>query len=70
MLKAKSSRRERKDKEEAVEEIIREVTTRLNAEIPISLHQKLKILATKQRKSVTEILIDLIHEYLKQYSIE
>ena len=44
MLKAKVSRRDRTDKESALQSVVKEETTRLNALIPKSLHHKLKIL--------------------------
>ncbi len=65
-LRAKKSRREDQQKIEAVEEASKEETTRLNAEIPVSLHNKVKIRAIQEGKgsSITNIVIKALETYL------
>lgn len=66
VLKAKKSRREDQQKIQAVEEALKEETTRLNAEIPVSLHNKVKIRAISEGKgsSITSIVIKALEAYL------
>ena len=68
MLKAKQKTRERQDKTAALKELSKDSTKRLNADVPITLHRKLKILATKQDKTVTDLLIEIVSEYLSKHS--
>jgi predicted HicB family RNase H-like nuclease len=70
MLRAKINRREREDKNLALKEIGKEEITRFNAKIPVSLHQRLKIVAARRRKSVTELFIEMANEYLSKNSNE
>lgn len=67
-LRAKKNRRERQEKNDALVEATKEETTRLNAEIPISLHSQVKIQATKERTSITEIVIKALNDYLSNNS--
>jgi len=60
MLKAKEGRRIRKDKESVLLTLAKEETRRLNADIPVSLHRKLKIRATEEGRTITELLIELL----------
>ncbi len=69
-LRAKKNRRERQEKNDALVEATKEETTRLNAEIPISLHSQVKIQATKERTSITEIVIKALNDYLSSNSCE
>jgi len=50
VLKAKKTRREHDLKDQAIHEASKEETTRLNAEIPISLHNKVKMRAIQEGK--------------------
>ena len=68
MLKAKVTRREREDKDLAIAELGKEETTRLNAEVPISLHKKVKLFGVQSDQSITEIVIDALNEYLSKHS--
>jgi len=72
VLKAKVSRRNREDKEEALQSVVKEDTTRLNALIPASLHHKLKIQAAKMGKgtTITSFLIDALNDHLSKVSNE
>ncbi len=71
-LKAKSSRRNRDDKEAAIRSVTQEETTRLNALIPTSLHKKLKLQAAKIGKgaTITSLLIDALNAHLSKTSNE
>lgn len=71
-LKAKTSRRTREDKEAALQSVVKEDTTRLNALIPTSLHHKLKIQAAKMGKGVTitSLLMEALNDHLNKLSNE
>ena len=66
VLKAKKSRRDHELKEQAIHSAAKEETTRLNAEIPISLHNKVKIRAIEEGlgSSITSIVIKALEAYL------
>ena len=66
VLKAKKTRREHDLKDQAIHEAGKEETTRLNAEIPVSLHNKVKMRAIQEGKgrSITSIVIDALLAYL------
>jgi len=66
VLKAKKTRREHDLKDQAIHEASKEETTRLNAEIPVSLHNKIKMRAIQEGKgrSITSIVIDALEAYL------
>ena len=67
VLKAKKSRRDDEQKKQAVEAASKEETTRLNAEIPVSLHNKIKMRAIEEGKgsSITSIVIKALQAYLE-----
>jgi len=67
VLKAKKTRRDREAKTQAIEEASKEETTRLNAEIPVSLHNKIKMRAIQEGKgsSITNIVIKALAAYLE-----
>ena len=69
-LKAKVSQRDRKDRDDALKEAIREESVRLNAEIPQSLHKKIKVYAAMQEKSITNIVIDALNDYMSKNKFE
>ena len=66
VLKAKKTRREHDLKDQAIHEASKEETTRLNAEIPVSLHNRVKIRAVQEGKgsSITSIVIKALEAYL------
>ena len=70
MLSAKKKRRGSRAKDDALNEVAREETTRLNAVVPVSLHKRIKLQAAKEGRSITEILIESLSTYLKKYSNE
>ncbi|MEL6499855.1 MAG: plasmid partition protein ParG [Cyanobacteria bacterium J06623_1] len=67
-LKAKTTRRDRPDKDKAIEEATKPDTKRLNAEIPRELHSKLKTFAAQNETKITEVVIEAITEYLSKNS--
>ena len=66
VLKAKKTRRDHEQKNWAIEEASKEETTRLNAEIPVSLHNKVKIRAIEEGRSssITSLVIKALEAYL------
>ena len=69
-LQAKKTRRKRQEKEEALTEATKEETKRLNAEIPKSLHHRLKMFAASKETKITEVVIKALNEYLSKNSFE
>lgn len=66
VLKAKTTRRENQQKASAIDEATKEETIRLNADIPVRLHQQLKIRAVQERCSLTEIVTRVLNDYLSK----
>ena len=66
MLRAKTTRRRTETKERVLEEVAKEETTRLNAVVPVSLHKAIKVRAASEGRSITDILIDSLNEYLSK----
>lgn len=66
MLRAKTTRRHTDTKERVLEEVAKEETTRLNAVVPVSLHKAVKVRAASEGRSITDILIDSLNEYLSK----
>uniref|UniRef100_A0A0C1RKU1 CopG family transcriptional regulator n=1 Tax=Tolypothrix bouteillei VB521301 TaxID=1479485 RepID=A0A0C1RKU1_9CYAN len=66
VLKAKKVRRDTEQKNQAIEEATKEETSRLNAEIPVSLHNKIKMRAIEEGRgsSITSIVIKALTAYL------
>lgn len=67
MLKAKVTRRDHEGKQQAIEAASKEDTTRLNAEIPMSLHNRVKMRAIQEGRgsTITSIIIRALTEYLE-----
>ena len=65
-LQAKKTRRQRQEKEAALTEATKEETKRLNAEIPKTLHSKLKIFAAERETKITEVVIKALNEYMNK----
>lgn len=65
-LQPKKNRRDRASKTEAIEAASKEDTKRLNAEIPVSLHSKVKIRAVEEGRNLVDIVIDALNEYLNK----
>ena len=65
-LKAKATRRESESKEQAIAEVGKEETIRFNALVPASLHKRVKIKVTQEGKSMTEVVIGLLEQYLNK----
>jgi len=66
VLKAKKTRRDRPDKDKAIDEATKPDTKRLNAEIPRELHGKLKTFAAQNETKITEVVIEAITEFLSK----
>ena len=67
-LQAKKTRRKRQEKEEAKREATKEETKRLNAEIPKTLHNKLKVFAASRETKITDVVILALNEYMSKNS--
>lgn len=65
-LQPKKTRRDRTEKTQAIEAASKEDTKRLNADIPISLHSKVKIRAVKEGRNIVDIVVDALNEYLSK----
>lgn len=65
-LQPKKTRRERTEKTQAIEAASKEDTKRLNAEIPASLHSKIKIRAVEEGRNIVDIVVDALNEYLSK----
>ena len=70
VLKAKKTRRDRPDKEKAIDEATKPDTKRLNAEIPRELHSQIKTFAARTETKITEVVISALREYLSKNSNE
>lgn len=70
ILRAKKTRREHSGKENALEEVTKPRTQRLNADIPIALHRKLKAHAAERGQTMSDVLIALLEEHLSKNSNE
>jgi predicted HicB family RNase H-like nuclease len=65
-LQPKKTRRERTEKTEAIQAASKEDTKRLNAEIPASLHSKIKIRAVEEGKNIVDLVINALNDYLSK----
>lgn len=70
MLQAKKTRRQHDNRDEAIADVTKEETKRLNVDIPISLHNQIKIQAIKEGDGATisSIAIKALNEYLSKHS--
>jgi predicted HicB family RNase H-like nuclease len=69
MLKAKkTSPDDRPHLQEALDEVTKEATKRLNVDIPASLHQEIKTLAARQNTNIRDIVLACLHEYVSRNS--
>jgi hypothetical protein len=66
MLEAKKTRRHNSAKEDALEEVIKEKTKRLNVDIPAGLHTRLKMRAVEEGTSIRIIMANLLESYLSK----
>lgn len=66
MLKAKTTRRQTEAKDRVLAEVAKEETTRLNAVVPVSLHKAVKIQAANEGRSITDLLIEALNDYLSK----
>lgn len=70
VLRAKKDRRSTALKTAALEEAGKLDTTRLNADIPITLHTQVKQRAAQERNSMTDIVVKALVEYLDKSTNE
>jgi predicted HicB family RNase H-like nuclease len=70
MLRAKTTRRNTETKDRVLEEVAKEETTRLNAVVPVSLHRAVKVQAANEGRSITDLLIEALNEYLSKNTKE
>jgi hypothetical protein len=70
VLRAKKDRRSTVMKTAALEEAGKLDTTRLNADIPITLHTQVKQRAAQERNSMTDIVVKALVEYLDKSTNE
>ncbi len=68
MLRAKTTRRKTEAKDRVLYEVVREETTRLNAVVPISLHRAVKVQAAHEQRSITDLLVEALNNYLSKNS--
>lgn len=66
MLRAKTTRRSTETKDRVLEEVAKEETTRLNAVVPVSLHRAVKVQAANEGRSITDLLIEALNDYLNK----
>lgn len=68
MLKPKT-RRDREDsqgKTAAIEDVRRQPTKRLNANVPASVYQELQVKCAKEGRKINELVNQWINDYLKE----
>jgi predicted HicB family RNase H-like nuclease len=70
MLRAKTTRRSTETKDRVLEEVAKEETTRLNAVVPVSLHKAVKVQAANEERSITDLLIEALNDYLSKSAKE
>lgn len=68
MLKPKTSRSREPShgKSSAIEDVRREPTKRLNANVPASVYQALQVKAAKEGRKINELVNQWIDEYLSE----
>lgn len=70
VLKAKQTRRERPEKEQAIKSVGKSGTVRLNANVPEELYHRLQVIAAQKRLKITDIVIDLLDKYVSRHTKE
>ena len=63
-LQAKTQRRESETKERVLAEVTAESTTRLNVEIPTSLHRRIKMASVVNDTTIMELVTVALEDYL------
>jgi len=64
--KAKREREESQGKAAAMEDVRKEATKRLNATVPASVYNQLKIRAAQEGRTINELVNNWIIEYLSE----
>lgn len=70
MLKAKKTRRQHDNRDDAIAEVTKGETKRLNADIPATLHTQVKLQATREGETISSVTIKALNEYLSKHSNE
>ena len=65
-LKVKETRRNSTSKTRALQDVVQEETTRLNIDLPLSLHRQVKIRAAEEGGTMTGIVAQALDAYLKK----
>lgn len=65
-LQPKKTRRDHASKTEAIEAASKEETKRLNADIPVSLHNQVKIRAVEEGRNIVDLVVDALNDYLSK----
>lgn len=70
MLKAKTNRRQHEQRDDAIADVTKEETKRLNVDIPVSLHNQIRMQTIKEGAGTTisSLTIKALNEYLSKYS--
>jgi predicted HicB family RNase H-like nuclease len=68
MLKPKTrrNREDNQDKTDAIEDVRKEPTKRLNANVPASVYQELQVKAAREGRKINELVSQWINEYLSK----
>ena len=66
VLKAKKVTSKSKSKTEALAEVTKEKTIRLNANIPESIYKSLKIKAAQEDTNINELVLLWVNEYISK----
>ena len=61
---------DREGTDELLEDAGQEDQVRLNADVPKSLRKRVQIQSAREERSIREIVIDAVEEYLSRYSEE
>jgi len=61
---------EREGTDDLLEDAGQEDQVRLNADVPKSLRKRVQIQAAKEERSIRELIIDAMEEYLSNHSSE
>ena len=69
-LQAKTQRRESEAKEQVIAEVSAEPTRRLNVEISITLHRRIKMASVLHDTTIMDLVADALEEYLDRSQLE
>ena len=61
---------DREGTDELIDDAGQEDQVRLNADVPKSLRKRIRIQSAKEERSIREVVIDAVEEYLSKHSNE